>query len=362
MPDGLKRVAAWAAVAVALGLTFAATYAVLDRTERRPSWLRVEVPPGAVVGRPYEVRVTLDEAVGPAFLACTLHRANAERRGWGFLASCGPPREASAGSVRSFVFDVPDRAETAYVFALVFLSPTGRWEDGTKAVATELVPVLPPGPGAGVPPPALIGLRSCPTAAQSAALRRAPARERPRPSGWIHPVLSVALLAAAGLAAARALRRVPAEPAEAARERRIWLALAAVLALGAFLENSGMAGDLAAWGRRLAREQGLYDLRRPYQKALMAAVASACLGLFLMFARAVRRPGPHRFPWLAGIGLAAYLALSFVSVLSFHAVDRARAIMWRGVSPVDAARGAAVLVILAAAWLALRRGAAPPAT
>jgi len=58
---------------------------------------------------------------------------------------------------------------------------------------------------------------------------------------------------------------------------------------------------------------------------------------------------------LAGMGLAAYLAVSFVSLLSFHAVDVVRGMTWHGLSPVDAARGAGALVPLFAAAFALRR-------
>ncbi len=80
-------------------------------------------------------------------------------------------------------------------------------------------------------------------------------------------------------------------------------------------------------------------------------MAAASLGLFLLFVRAVRKPGPHRALWWAGIGLAAYLAVSFVSVLSFHAVDVARGVLWHGLSAVDAVRGAGALVTLLAAAL-----------
>lgn len=122
-----------------------------------------------------------------------------------------------------------------------------------------------------------------------------------------------------------------------------------------FLELSGVVGHLAAWGRRLAEEGNLYDLRKPFQKALMAAVAAAALGLFFLFIKAMRKTGSHRFVWGVGIGLAAYLSLSFISVLSFHAIDVVRGMTWHGLSPVDAARGAGALVSLFAAVFALSR-------
>jgi hypothetical protein len=362
MPFDRKRFARYAVAASALALAFAATWAVLDRTEHRPRWIVVEAPGTAVVGQKFEVRATLDESVEATQISCTLHRANAEKREWGYLASSGPPREAVGGSAHSFVFTVPERAETAYVFALVYLSPTGKWQEGTRAVSTALIPVGMDGPGVRGLRPEKVWIRPYPTAAQSAAWRAAARRERPRPSGWIHPVLSVVLLAAAGLAVMKAVGRRPGAPGDGDKERRVWLAFAAVFALAAFLENSGMAGDVAAWGRRLAREQNFYEIRRPFQKAIMSAVAASALGLLLLFIKAVRKSGSHRLLWWAGIGLAAYLSLSFVSVLSFHAVDRVRGIMWLGVSPVDAARGAAAVVTLAAALLALRRKDGPPAT
>lgn len=111
---------------------------------------------------------------------------------------------------------------------------------------------------------------------------------------------------------------------------------------------------MAAWGRRLAEEGNLYDLRKPYQKAAIAAVAAGALGLFFLFIRAMKRPGSPRFLWLAGMGLAAYLAVSFVGVLSFHAVDVVRGMTWHGVSPLDTVRGMGALVSLISAVAALR--------
>jgi len=118
--------------------------------------------------------------------------------------------------------------------------------------------------------------------------------------------------------------------------------------------RAGVVGHLAAWGRRLAEEGNLYDLRKPFQKALMAAVAAAAMGLFFLFLRALRKPGSHLLLWGVGIGLAAYLSASFISVLSFHAVDVVRGMTWPGLSPVDAARGAGALVSLFAAVFAIR--------
>ena len=293
-------------------------------------------------------------SAGPGEIDCTLHHANAERKGWGYLASSGPPQPAVAGETYTFVFTVPEHEDTFYAFALVYLSPTGKWPDGTRAATTKYIPVVREG-AAAVTDLRKTPVYRYPTAAESARKTARPVRPQGRPSVWVHPVLGALLLGAA-LAAAKAGGRSKAAalPGEA-EERTIWLVFAALLAVGAAVEISGIASHVAAWGRRLAEQRGVYELRRPFQKTIMAAMAAGSLGLFILFIRATRKPGSHRCLWWAGIGLAAYLAVSFAGVLSFHAVDVARDLVWHGVSPVDAVRGAGAAVTLAAALLAVRR-------
>lgn len=363
MANDRKRPATTAAAVSAVVLAFAATWAVLDRSEHRPRWAVVEATQVAVVGRPFEVRITLDRSVEATELYCNLHRANAERRGWGFLANAGPSRPAAGGGTYSFVFTVPDKPDTAYVFALVFLSPTGEWKDGTRAVATELVPVGSAAAGGESAGLGRLAIRHYPTAAGSAAARTASERPRAlrRPPAWVHPLLAALLLAAA-CAAARAARTGPWRRPGSSGERTIWLLFAAVLGASALVEVSGFAGEVASLGRRWAQGAQVYGLRQPVQKLIMAATAAGSLGLFFLFIRAARRPGSHRALWWAAIGLADYLALSFVGVLSFHAVDVVRGRAWLGVPLFDAVRAAGVVAALAAGLVAARRGGRDPLT
>ena len=347
------------AAAAALVFVFAATWFVLDRTEHRPRWAVVEAPGTAVVGKAFEVRVTLSGSVEATKIVCTLHRANAERRGWGYLASSGPARPAAGGGTYSFIFAVPPKAETAYVFALVYLSPTGEWWEGTGAVATELIPIGQDIAGPEGRPLERVAIRHYPTARRAAAAKAAEERAETRravrrPSAWAHPILAALLLAGAYFAL-RAGRRDPAGRFEATGERTIWLLFAAVLAVSAAAEISGFADDLTSIGRRWAQEGRVYEYRRPVQKAVMAAVATASVGLFFLFIRATRRQGSHRGLWWAGIGLAEYVAVSFAGVLSFHAVDVFRSLSWQGVSPFDALRGAGAATVLLAAYLSARQ-------
>ena len=363
MPNDRNRRRLIVAAAAALVLVFAGD---LDRARphggpaglarRRGARKRRRRAPDRVPGQARR------DPPGPAQIDCTLHHANAEKKGWGYLASSGPPQPAVAGKTYSFVFTVPDREDTAYAFAIIYLSPTGKWQDGTRAVSTKYIPLIREGG-----PATAIGLRKTPvhrypTAAESERMKTRAVRPRGRPSVWIHPVLAALLLAAA-FSAVRAGGRSKAAalPGEAG-ERTVWLVFAALLAVGAALEISGIAGHVAAWGRRLAEQQGVYELRRPFQKAVMAATAAASLGLFILFIRATRRPGSHRY-LLVGRDRPGGVPGGLVrrrAVRSMRSTS-ARRLVWHGVSPVDAARGAGATVTLVASWLSVRRksGRAP---
>jgi hypothetical protein len=356
-PD--HRLGRTAAVA-ALLIVAAAVWIVLDRTEDRPGWLTAETPGTAVIGRPFEVRVTLKKPVEPSRIDCTLHRANAEKKSWGFLASSGPARPAAGGRTYAFVFTVPEHADTAFAFALVFLSPSGEWAHATRAVTTAYVPVQRDGAAGLSPVPRRTRVFRYPTAAEAERTKAIEIRPQGRPSVWVHPVLGALLLAAAAFSVVKAVRQKSAADLEELRERAAWLGFAVVLAACAGLELSGIAGHVAAWGRRLAQEQSLYEARTAFQKTIMAAMSAAAVGFFILFIRAVRRPGSHRFLWWTGIGLAAYLAISLAKILSFHAIDVIGGMTWLGVSPLDAARGAGALIAFLAAFFALRSRAGRP--
>jgi hypothetical protein len=344
-----------AGIVAALVLVFAATWALLDRTENRPGWLTVEAPAAAVVGQPLEIRVKLNKSVETTQISCTLHRAGTDRRLRERVASSGPAREAGGGGTYLFRFDVLDDTSLVFVSAVIYLSPTGSWQDRTQAAHTKLIPVKAAEASRAVYPLKTTSVFASTSAAEDDSAERAARQPRPGPSPWAHPVIFVILLSSAALCRAKAGRKRPDASPIGTRERTIWLAFAAVFVLSAFLELSGVFGHLAAWGRRLAEEGNLYDLRKPFQKGLMAAVAAAALGLFFLFIRAMRKPGSPLFLWWVGMGLAAYLSASFISALSFHAVDVVRGMTWHGLSPVDAARGAGALVSLFAAVFALRR-------
>ena len=350
MVSGRRVTAGRAAAALFLLLVFAATWALLDSSEHRPRWLAVEAPGVAVVGRPLEVRVRLTEPVGPTRIVCTLHRAGSDRRTRERIASAGPARDVAGAGAHTFRFDVPDRENMVFVAAIVYLSPTGEWRDRTRAAHTGLIPVRREAAAKDLQVFLRTPVYPSTTAAEEAAARTAAgaaAREAGQtPSPWDHGILFAVLLATAVLCLVKAGKKGGVEQPDRAAERRVWLVFAVLFILSAFIEISGVVGHLSEWARRMARDSDLYHLRKTFQKAVMAATAAAGLGLFFLFIRAIRRPGSHRSLWWAGTGLAAYLSVSFVSVLSFHAVDLVRGMTWGGISSIDAARGAGALVSL----------------
>jgi hypothetical protein len=354
--SGLKL----AAVVGGLILIFAATWFVLDRSEGRPGWLVVEEPKAAVVGKPLEIRVKLAKHIEATKIACQLHGGGADRRIRSYLASSGPAQEAAGGGTYSFIFEVPEREGIAYAAAIVYLTPTGQWQDRTRTVSTDRIPVVRSGTAVADPGFKKSGVYHYASAAEMAAIRAAERMPPPEPPRWIHVVIGALLLASAALCAGMAWRKKPETLSERTIERKAWLLFAVVLAVSAVLEASGIVRHVASWGRRVAEEVNLYNIRRAYQKAIIASVAVVALGLFFLFIRAIRKPGRHRSLWWAGIGFTAYFALSFVSILSFHTVDVVRTMMWHGVSPVDAVRGSAALMTLLSAALALRRDRGQP--
>jgi hypothetical protein len=343
-----KRVA----VAVGLVLMFAATWLLLDRTEHRPGWLSVEAPPLAVVGQPLEIHVTLKRSIEPTEIVCTLHRAGTDRRLREHLASSGPARQAAAGGTYIFRFDLPETKNLFFVSAIIYLSPTGSWRDRTRAAHTKLIPVESTGAGGSATVLTKTPVYHSTSALEDEEAEKAARRPRQEPFPWTHPALFAILLSTAILCGLKASRKKLREGSRGRSERTIWLVFSAVLALCAFLEISGLVGHFASWGRRVAQERNIYDIRKSYQEAIMAAVVAAGFALCILFIKAMRRPGFRRYLWGVGMGLAVYLSVSLIGVLSFHAVDVIRDLTWHGISPVDAGRGAGALVSLFAACLA----------
>lgn len=131
-------------------------------------------------------------------------------------------------------------------------------------------------------------------------------------------LLPGAWLTLANYAAAFALCLVAAHRAR--RSRRAWTALSAVVLV--LLVNKAFALDamLAGLGRSLAKADGVYDGRRPFQlAAILVLLGLLPYGLRWARQRIDRRDLPLQLAALCVMALAAFVA---ARALSFHYLDK----------------------------------------
>lgn len=361
MLQSLRKIPA--AVRLTLGtvlLVFIATWMAIDRAERlgrirnRPGWLTVEASPLAVVGQPFELRVALEDLPGSEKIVCGLRWTASDRRISGGLASAGPARETRGGETLSFRVEVKDNEEMRFVAAVIYLSPTGRWQDRTRGASTELIPVRPAGFKGEIPPPRALGTYPTPTPEEEA---RGDSKREARGGAlnvFLRPLLAFALVAAGVLCAVLAVRQNRGRPRGGRLARAAWAGFALLMLLFGFLEAFDVPGRLTEWVRLASMEHNVYELRRPAQGAVAVAAAVGAASLFLYLIRAASKSRDHRWLWATGIGVIVYLSLTLVGMLSFHPVDVFRRMSLAGVSPFHAARGAGAALSLLTAALALR--------
>lgn len=298
----------------------AAIWWLLDRLEPRATWLRVEAPCRAVVGQPLPLRVRLAPLPEPARLCVDLHWTTTHNGALGCLASGGSKAVGKEGG--TFDFEVPVRAANGlrFVTGIIYISPTGDWNDHTLAAATELLPVS-SDPGATVPTQ-LEQLQLQPPADNS----RGHPRTAPAPS-WLTALL---FLAAA----------VAAWGASPASGKRWWQSLALFLALACLWELSGLENWLDAHARAMATAGDFYFLRRVFQKAAISVICAATI-TFVIFLSHAR--GLHRLLLMA---LGLYLGIAAANLVSLHTIDQFASLSWHGVTLVQALKfGCAALIL-----------------
>ncbi len=337
------------------------TWALVDRlehrcrTRNRPGWLTVEASPLAVVGRPFELRVTLADLPGPELIVCGLRWTAADRRVTGGLASAGPARETRGGETLDFRIEVRDQEEMRFVSAVIYLSPTGRWQDRTRGASTELIPVRRAGDAADVLPPRIMRISRIATPAEQAAREARWAAEKRPPPAFLRPLLIVVLLAGGALCGATAVRRGRDRTRAVLPVRLVWAGFGFILVVFGALEAFDAPARITEWARLAAMERDMYEMRRPLQGAAAVTAAAGATVLILYGLGAAVRSRTHRWLWAAGVGIVVYLSITLVGMTSFHPIDVLRRVTLLGVSPFHAARGAGAVLALIAAAAALRR-------
>jgi hypothetical protein len=314
-------------IVIPLGLLLLAAAVLLDamRPREQAAWLRVEAPPHALVGQMLAVRVTLSEPAPDGWLVVDLHAMSTRREPLGFLSSSSP--QPVAQTTRSYTFEAPVVAadDLGHVQAIVFLSPSGRWEDRLRFAATAAIPVE--------------------SKRTTERLEPIPVYDRVEEVASL-PAASPAMRASiaalwllVGLVLCWTWIRPPAREArstDSARHRSGWLALACAAA--AVWELSNAETGLANHARAFAFEHRLYYERRTVQEWITVAVVMGTVALAAIRLRP-SRDGRGLLP----AALWLYAGISLTTLLSLHELDRLLAASVLSVPLVQVAKLAAAL-------------------
>jgi hypothetical protein len=227
------------------------------------------------------------------------------------------------GGSFDFPISVPPRENLRFVNGVVYLTPTGNWNDRTRAVFTDPIQVTINGPDSVSE--SFEPLRMHSVSAASKVFHR--------PSAFSRALLSLLLLAATVLAWL---------PKPSCGPNSRWLRTLAVgLALACVWELLGLEGWLGERARALAKAEDVYYRRFGVQRLLSTAVIIATLVVITMVTR-VRRGSR-----LVIAAFVIYVGVSLLSLLSLHALDRLGAISWHGLTLVRAVKlGCAILILM----------------
>lgn len=279
---------------------------------RESRWLQVEAPRHAVPERSLPLRVTLHSPPRDGWLIVDLHGLSARREPLGFLVHAGSQR--TDREIWTYEFDTPvvAKAELGYVLAIVYLSPSGHWQDRIATAATEPIPIRRSG--------------------EAGELQPVPTYD---PQPWIVPEQDPSLALRASIGVLWLLSGI-----------LVWrtgsqgLALACVAA--GLWELSGMEARLLGVARSLAREHRLYYERHALQELVTFAVLLGAAAFAAWRLRSMRARGSDALK--AALGL--YAVLSLASLSSWHEADRLLAAPVLSIPLVQLAQLATALVAL----------------
>jgi len=324
--------------ALSLGVASLAAFAWFGVLRPRPmaTWLRVETPSHAILDKGFPVRVTLDAPVRSAQLAVDLHWLGSRSTARGFLVGSPPQRVDARQEPYTFELPVDTRPDLGQVQIILFLSPTGRWEDRIESATTAPIPVQPHGtlgPVASTPAYA-VRSESFPPSAPSPALRISIAVL------WL--LSSIALWRRG---ARPGLGRDWLEPVGSRGVRLRWLAAACLLA--ALWELSTLETFLPQIARAAALEHDLYAERFWTQQWITLAFLA---GVLAWLAITLRGSPLHRKDVIAA-ALGLYAGISLSSVVSLHEIDRILSVT---ILSIPSAQVAKLFVAIAVLVLASR--------
>lgn len=330
-------------------LAFAAlTALVLSAPPPPADWCTIQGQAHATAGQLLRIRIDVGEPLGDSRLYANLHWLTARKEDRRFLLAGRVEPVPGLAQTYDVTFDIPVRADLAYVFAVVFASPTQSWREHTRHANSAPIAVRPA--GAAAASSELVAWRTYdPTAkATSGAVAESRAARVAAAALW----LGCAFLAYRLRAAVSWAR--PSANASIATAARLF---AAVSIAAALWELSPAAQAIGRWGRKLAVEEGFYDERRPLQLVVTTAAATAIVGLILLTLGRTRTPLAWRVAWL---GFWLYAGTAIVGFLSLHNADALLATGIAGLPAQQIAKLAGAAIALVGLCLANVGSLVPP--
>lgn len=316
------------------------TWVLVRRASRQSEWLRAEVSAQVAAGGRFAVNLTLTDPRPGQLLRVDLHWKDGQRQSRGMLSTVGA--QPIRAGVRDYRFDlpVPAREGAAYLYGVVFVSPTGRWSDRTHTALLEPIAVSP-----------ILDAEKAGRMRRIAAHDQSPGPPPKRQDSRVVRWANALFLTLAAILCWQARRREGGESGGAAGLVAVrWTGLALACALAAGWEASAVDAALGDALRQLAMARGWYDGRRHLQEVLTGIViAASVVGAVVALRRDHAQPASLVFS-----GVDAYWGIAAVSFISLHDADAWLATPVAGVPVVQVGKGAAAFAAACGALLAVR--------
>ncbi|HEY8996225.1 MAG TPA: hypothetical protein VIM71_16280 [Lacunisphaera sp.] len=282
----------------------AITWQVLTLPKPQARWLAVTAPAQIVLGEKITVQVTVNEPAGGLQLAADLHGWTHRNHALGVVSHAEPKLAAPSAHPVDFSFTVPALADLTTVRAIIYLSPTGSWQDRTRGAMSDEIPIRSAGSS--------ISHTLFPLPAHE--LVPDPVIPRLESSFLRHLIVGLWLVVAFGLGLQ--LRRSQPNSPAASRGRVIAPTFMVIVACltAVLVEVLGAEQNLGDLARQFAVRHDLYEERHlPQQIAVLLSVVGVAAVVAVIIVRARRRR--------LVCGLLLYAVISIIATLSLHETD-----------------------------------------
>jgi hypothetical protein len=314
-------------------------------------WCTVSYPRQALINEKMPVRVYYRNITVETKLGMDLHWYEKHRRWRGFLSSAELYPTVHGSGEYTFLTRVEGRSDLKFVSIILFLSPTGNWNDRIKAAHTDIIPVrtsknnrnrnssrsgnreyslktrhayvLSAQPSTA--PDKLNELNKKNRKYRTTAVttvrlgKHLPAQDGGK---WIK--FSCYLITSL-LCALCAFQYQDRPPSSFQRQQRmVWLLYCIVLIFFGGDSLLGWKHSLTELGREMSKLQGWYGSRKPFQRMMISGMTCFYSALVLQATLGTRkqlRTVRRTHLWLATAGIFFLVGIFVVQLLSFHKID-----------------------------------------